>query len=226
MARCVRHALLALLAMAATGEELELGGGGVESYPVEGRIAMRGLSDGDGGAPPTTEVVLNGGEYRTYTRPDGAFVFHDVKPGVYLLDVLSVEYIFSQVKLNLPAAAAEGTIRCLEYKYPGAAKQPIGYPLELKPHVRQQYFEIREQPGLHTILRNPMMLMVAFTGFVVLFMPKMMDSMDPEEKKKMQEQMGNAQDPAAMMKSLFGMGGDDDDDEPAEKPRPKISNRK
>ena len=221
MARCVGRAALWLLAALwlAAGDEAGGGGGAtIESYPVEGRLVLRGAA---ASAPvETTEVVLNGGEYRTYTRPDGAFVFHDVAPGVYLLDVLSVEYIYSQVKLNLPAAV-DGEIRCLEYKYPGAAKQPIAYPLELRPHVRQQYFEVREQPGLHTVFRNPMMLMLLFTGFVVLFMPKMMESMDPEEMKKMQEQMGAAQDPASMMKNLFGVGGDDDDDDEDEKPKLK-----
>jgi len=46
-------------------------------------------------------AVCAGGEYRTLTRADGSFVFHDVKPGVYLLDVLSVDYFFSQVSLIL-----------------------------------------------------------------------------------------------------------------------------
>ena len=211
--------LLVLLCACVAGDELELGGG-IEFYPVEGKLRMRGSAT----LPATTEVVLNGGEYRTYTRPDGSFVFHDVKPGVYLLDVLSIEYIFSQVKLNLPTAVESG-IRCLEYRYPGAAKQPIPYPLELVPHVKQAYFEVRETPGLHTLFRNPMMLMLLFTGAVVVLMPKMMDNMDPEEMKKMQEQMGAAQDPASMLKNLFGAGGDDDDDdEPAEKP--KHANRK
>ena len=37
--------------------------------------------------------------------------------------------------------------------------------------------------------------------------------------------IGAAQDPASMLKNLFGAGGDDDDDdEPAEKP--KLANRK
>ena len=131
-------------------------------------------------------------------------------PGVYLLDVLSVDYVFSQIKLNLPTAAGE-PIRCLEYAYPGAAKKAAPYPVELSPHLKMQYFDVREQPGLHTLFRNPMLLMMMFTCGLVVFMPKLMDGMDPEEKKKLQEQMGAAQDPASMMKSLFGLQGDEDD---------------
>ena len=212
--------LLAACVARCGADELELGGA-IESHPVEGTVRLRGA----GASLPTTEVVLNGGEYRTYTRPDGGFVFHDVEPGVYLLDVLSVDYIFSQVKLNLPKAGGEA-IRCLEYRYPGAAKQPMAYPLELAAHVKQQYFEVRETPGLHTLFRNPMMLMLLFTGAVVVLMPKMMDNMDPEEMKKMQEQMGAAQDPASMLKNLFGGGGGDDDDDDDEPPPKKLGARK
>jgi hypothetical protein len=49
------------------------------------------------------------------------FIFHDVAPGVYLLDVLSANIAFSQVKISLPASPVE-KVRCLEYKFPGAQK--------------------------------------------------------------------------------------------------------
>jgi len=84
----------------------------VESYPVEGRVRLPRDA-----ALPTTEVTLNGDEHRALTRPDGRFTFHDVPPGVYLLDVLSLDYVFSQIKLNLPATAGEQP-RCLESPRP------------------------------------------------------------------------------------------------------------
>ncbi|KAH8063110.1 hypothetical protein JL722_2272 [Aureococcus anophagefferens] len=170
--------LLAACVARCGADELELGGA-IESHPVEGTVRLRGA----GASLPTTEVVLNGGEYRTYTRPDGGFVFHDVEPGVYLLDVLSVDYIFSQ------------------------------------------QYEVRERRA-STLFRNPMMLMLLFTGAVVVLMPKMMDNMDPEEMKKMQEQMGAAQDPASMLKNLCGGGGGDDDDDDDEPPQKKLGARK
>ena len=67
--------------------------------------------------------------------------------------------------------------------------------MELAPHLRYQYFERREQPGLHTLFRNPMLLMLLFTCGMVVFMPKLMDAMDPEERAQMQKQMAGAQDP-------------------------------
>jgi len=183
-------------------------------YPVEGSLLLKQTSDQAHRFLPTTEVVLNGGEYRTLTRPDGSFLFHDVEPGVYLLDVLSVDYFFSQIKLNLPKTP-DSPIQCLEYRYPGAEKRPVDYPLRLVSPMKKQYFEKRETVGLHTLFRNPMLLMVGATGLLVLVMPKLMENMDPEEVKKMNEQMGAAQDPAAFMKHMFGVGADDDDDDDA-----------
>lgn len=159
----------------------------------------------------TTEVVLNGGEYRTFTRIDGSFIFHDVKPGVYLLDVHSVEYYFTQVKINLPKAV-DDPIQCVEFRYPGAPKQAVAYPLRLVASSKKQYFEQREQMGIHTLFRNPMMLMLVATGLIVVVMPKLMENMDAEEMKKMQEQMGAAHDPAQMLKNLFGVPDDNDND--------------
>ena len=176
-------------------------------YPVEGTLVLKDRSRNLG----TTEVMLNGGEYRTLTKTDGTFTFHDVEPGVYLLDVLSVEHFFSQVKINLPRSASS-PIQCLEYRYPGDAKRSISYPLRLVSPGRKQYFEQREAVGLHTLLKNPMLLMVGVTGLMVLVLPKLMENMDPDEVKKMQEQMGAAQDPASMVKHLFGIGDADDDE--------------
>ena len=135
--------------------------------------------------PPHLQITLNGGEYEAFSRVDGGFTFHDVKPGVYLLDVLSDEAMFSQVrktggggvprgtsppfllrdasdtaltpstrttcdpqvKINLPTDL-EGKVRCLEYRYPGAPKQPTTYPLNLVAHTKIRYFEVRRAAPL------------------------------------------------------------------------------
>ncbi len=43
------------------------------------------------------EVVLEGGLRSSLCTSDGRFVFHDVNPGRYTLDVHSALYLFSQV---------------------------------------------------------------------------------------------------------------------------------
>ena len=49
--------------------------------------------------------------------------------------------------------------------------------------------------------RNPTVLMMGFMGLMAWGMPKMMEGMDPEELKKMQEEMGDSP-----MSSLLGGG--------------------
>lgn len=44
-------------------------------------------------------MLLNGGEQVTYARADGSFVFRDVAPGRYVVDIPSEVYLFSQVRM-------------------------------------------------------------------------------------------------------------------------------
>ena len=205
--------LAALLASAAAAA-----GAAVDGHAVEGKIKLplKLLQEGD---LRTTEVTLNGGEHRAFTRPDGSCRFTADAPGVYLLEVFTTEYLFSQFKLNLPED--DGEIRVLEYMYPGANKRAAAYPVDLRPHVKLEYFDKRQQPGLHTLFRNPMLLMMGFTMLMVFFMPKLMDSLDPEERKRMEEQMSNSSDPQKMIKGLFGLSDEKESDSEDEASRAK-----
>jgi hypothetical protein len=72
-------------------------------------------------------------------------------------------------------ADAEGTIKCLEYKYPGAAKQTIAYPLELMAQVKLNYFEARPKVSVMGMLMgNPMMLMMGAMVLMLSLFPKLL----------------------------------------------------
>lgn len=58
------------------------------------------------------QVVLNGGESTTLTAKDGTFVFRDVTPGVYLLEVLSTRFHYSTMRVTLDKT----DIIAVEYK--------------------------------------------------------------------------------------------------------------
>lgn len=64
-------------------------------------------------------------------------------------------------------------------------------PLELVPVSTAQYFEARESFNVMTILKNPMYLLVIMTVVMAFIAPKLIEGMDPEELKAMQENMGN-----------------------------------
>ena len=160
--------------------------------------------------PPTTRVTLNGGEYETFTRIDGSFVFHDVKPGIHLLDVLSPIAMFSQVKINIPSDPASGKVRCLEYRYPGAPKAPVtcmeGPGLTLMAHTRMFYFEQRPRVSIMGMLMgNPMLLMMGAMAALAYLAPGAFDMKEfQEQQKKAQEELGvDTSDPMAMFSKLF-----------------------
>ena len=74
------------------------------------------------------------------------------------------------------------------------------------------------------IFRNPMLLMMLFAGGMTFIMPKMMEGMDPEQRKEMEKQMAAQQDPMKMMQGLFGGGEEEEEDD--DSPKKKIGNAK
>lgn len=166
---------------------------------------------------PSVLITLNHGEFSTYsTVSDGAFFFHNVPPGVHVLDVHSSEYIFSQVKIQLLADSMNDP-KCIEYVYPGAPKQVLtDTPITLTAHGRYEYFQPRPTLSIFSILQNPMILMMIVGAVLMLFMPMMMEGLDDEQKEIMKKQMEAQQDPTKMLSSFFG-GGDEEDDKASKK---------
>ena len=125
---------------------------------------------------------------------------------MHLLDVHSLHFSFSQVKIQLLDNAMD-TPKCIEYVYPGSQKQAIPHPLQLTAHAQFQYFEKRPQFSFLFIFKNPMILMMIFGVGMMYIMPKMMENMDEEQKEQMKKQMDmqkDMQDPSKMLKQLWG----------------------
>jgi hypothetical protein len=151
----------------------------------------------------STLITLNNGEYSTYSAAqDGSFTFHNIPPGVHVLDVHSNIYHFSQIKIQLiPSNDMEPN--CIEYVYPGATKYSIEHPLLLNAHATYDYFEKRPSFSPFRIFKNPMVLMmIVSVGFMVI-MPHMMSNLDPEQKEQMKKQMEMQQDPTKMLSQMW-----------------------
>jgi hypothetical protein len=102
--------------------------------------------------------------------------------GVYTLDVLALHVLFPQAKLKVEADS--NTITVVEFKYPGAKRNAIAYPIILTAIAPVAYFQ--QRPPLNLIgmlLGNPMMLMMLFSVGVMFLMPKLTEGMDEEELK-------------------------------------------
>eukprot|EP00850_Spirogloea_muscicola_P014344 SM000102S09202 [mRNA] locus=s102:265601:266516:+ [translate_table: standard] len=80
--------------------------------------------------------------------------------------------------------------------YTEDSSQVLPQPLVLQATKDEDYFEKREPFSPMTFLKSPMGMMVAFMVVVVFLLPKLMDSIDPEEMKKMQEDMRNQPTPS------------------------------
>jgi ER membrane protein complex subunit 7 len=143
----------------------------------------------------------------TYSRRDGNFTIHDIPPGIYVIDVHSPTHHFSQIKCQFKPEAVEEDkpiLSCLEYLYPGAPKLVVDKLLTLTAMATFEYFEVKRGFSIFSILKNPMLLMMAFTVGMMYIMPKMMENLDPEEREQMKKQMAMQQDPTKMLGELFG----------------------
>jgi hypothetical protein len=131
-----------------------------------------------------------------------------------LLDVLSNEYMFSQLKLKVSEDTE--TVSVVEYKYPGATRTPGIYPISLSPHVQQNYYHKKEGFSLYkTVMGNPMMVMMIVMGGAFVLFPNML-TVDKEQLKEMQKLNGGDEDPMNALKKMLSGGdskGNDEDDD-------------
>ena len=195
--------------------------GDVPKTQIEGRIEFQGVITKPFNI--TTKITLNHGEYTTYSRIDGSFVIYDVGPGIHDVTFFSKKYHFPQVKIQLLEDSMDAP-KCLEYTFPGAQKRALKYPLVINPKGSYQYFETKKGFSIFGLLRNPMVIMMLFSGGLMFAMPYMMEGLDPEEKARMKEQMKSQQDPSAMLTQMWGdmTGGGEEEALNSKKERKRV----
>ena len=160
---------------------------------------------------PNTRVVLNGGEYSSLSRADGSFTFYNVDAGIYLLEVLCVEFAFPQIKVKIVKGEEydggdEETISVVEYKYPGANRTPGSHPIKLIALTPLKYFQ--DPPRFNIfgfIMGNPMILIMALSAGLMFIFPKMLQNMDPEAMKEF-EKVQETEDPMEALKKMMSVG--------------------
>ncbi len=195
-----------------------------ERTDVQGRLAFP-TKQANTQALANVKVTLNGHEFSTFTNADGSFTFHQVPVGIYTLDALSPHILFPVAKIKISSAAsntdADTTeVTVVEYKYPGAARQHMDYPIVLKALTMVGYFKPPPSFSIWSmIMANPMMIIMLGFGGLMVFM---FQNMDPELMKEIQEQNKNKEDPTKMVQdmmsgkglsAMFGGAKDDDDDD-------------
>merc|ERR1711920_175452 len=168
----------------------------------------------DTASVPPLKIVLRDNKDRVaYTTNEGKFEFDFVPSGKYLLSVVSPTYAFSHFHVIVDGKS--GSKRIVQYPYygaPGTELADANAALKINALSRPNYFAKRETITIGTMLKNPMVLMMAFTAVMAFGMPKLMEGIDPEELKQVQQDMGGG-DPQQMMSNLFGGSKNDDDDD-------------
>eukprot|EP00457_Paulinella_chromatophora_P016044 gb/GEZN01016765.1/.p1 GENE.gb/GEZN01016765.1/~~gb/GEZN01016765.1/.p1 ORF type:complete len:199 (-),score=33.75 gb/GEZN01016765.1/:206-802(-) len=151
---------------------------GAKVFSIEGNIKLPKSEK-----PSFARVVLNGGEYTGLVRHNGNFVIHDLPRGNYVLDVHYTGYMFSQLSVSLSPESAGAEVKASTV----GRNDRLAYPLSIRPVRQLQYFQVRPPIQYMSYLKNPMVIMMIFTGVMAIIMPRMMSNMDPEELKEIQK---------------------------------------
>uniref|UniRef100_A0A0C9SAB1 TSA: Wollemia nobilis Ref_Wollemi_Transcript_4254_1228 transcribed RNA sequence n=1 Tax=Wollemia nobilis TaxID=56998 RepID=A0A0C9SAB1_9CONI len=163
-----------------------------EGYTVIGRVKTEALGGKGYGVPSKTtnvKVILNG-ETVSFIRPDGFFSFYNVPAGTHLIEVVAMGYFFSPVRVDV-SARLHGKVQAYQTE-----NRRLLSELVLEPLREEYYFEKREPFSPIALLKSPMGLMVGFMVVAVFLLPKLMESIDPEEMKRAQEEMRNQPGPS------------------------------
>ncbi|KAF6158091.1 hypothetical protein GIB67_014885 [Kingdonia uniflora] len=165
---------------------LAISSGTGEGYTINGRVRIPGVGANGFSLPgklSNVKIILNGGQKVSFPRPDGYFSFQNVPAGTHLIEVSSIGYFFSPVRVDVSARNA-GSIQATLTENRRSLSE-----LVLEPLRGEHYYEIKEPFSILSLVKSPMGLMMCFMVVVVFLMPKLVENMDPEEMKQAQEQM-------------------------------------
>jgi hypothetical protein len=119
------------------------------------------------------------GEFTTLLTGDGEFSLSMMPAGKYQLETEVVGYFFEPLRVEI---ASDGGVRAA----PMYHKEKLAYPLVLAPHAQKPvYFKQHPPVNVLNYLKSPMVIMMIVMGFIIVVLPKMMDSMDPAEREEL-----------------------------------------
>uniref|UniRef100_A0A1A7YXJ7 Endoplasmic reticulum membrane protein complex subunit 7 n=1 Tax=Iconisemion striatum TaxID=60296 RepID=A0A1A7YXJ7_9TELE len=172
--------------------DMESGSGvGVSSQPngdrfkIEGRAIVPGVKTHDWVS--TARVLVEGEEHVGFLRTDGSFAVNDVPSGSYVVEVITPTYRFEPVRVDI---TTKGKMRARMVNYIKTSeviRQP--YPLQIRSVGPHSYFMKRETWGWTDFLMNPMVMMMVLPLLIIVLLPKVVNTNDPEMRKEMEQSM-------------------------------------
>ncbi|KAI5457973.1 hypothetical protein BGZ63DRAFT_392309 [Mariannaea sp. PMI_226] len=151
------------------------------------------------GLSPNTHATLSnlGAQFSAPLSTSNTFVFQNVTPGSYLVDVHCPTEVYSPLRVDIaldekvPVQAWE-TYRGNDWENKGEAV-PLrggsgGRGIEVRAVRTKSYFVERPTFSVLSILKNPMILMGLVSMGLFFGMPKLVENMDPELRAEFEEQ--------------------------------------
>ncbi|KZT74696.1 hypothetical protein DAEQUDRAFT_760722 [Daedalea quercina L-15889] len=129
-----------------------------------------------------SKVVLDNGKLQGGITRNGSFEIPDVSPGVYILSVVSHDYHFDKLRVDVFETESLPEVRPYIPGTPLSPPSPVTlpYPILLTARAKNDYFAPPQSFNLMGMFQSPMMLMMLVMGGMMLAMPYILKSMDPE----------------------------------------------
>lgn len=182
--------------------------GNGDRFKIEGRAIVPNAKTQEWVS--SSRVLVEGEEYVGFLRTDGSFVVNDVPSGSYVVEVISPTFKFEPVRVDI---TSKGKIRARLVNYIKTSeviRQP--YPLQMRSPGRQSFFMKRETWGWSDFLMNPMVMMMVLPLLIIVLLPKVVNTNDPEMRKEMEQSMNmlnpnpELPDVSEFMTKLFSKG--------------------
>ncbi|RDB28917.1 ER membrane protein complex subunit 7 [Hypsizygus marmoreus] len=138
----------------------------------------------------SSKFVLDNGRLKGSVTHDGSFRIPDVPVGTYILSVVSPNYAFDQVRVDVLDSQSTPEVRPYVLGTPLNPPSTVllSHPIILTPRQKHAYFIPPESFDLVAMFSNPMMLIMVVGGVMMLAMPYLMKNMDPEAMEEFKEQ--------------------------------------
>ncbi|XP_034018272.1 ER membrane protein complex subunit 7 [Thalassophryne amazonica] len=156
-----------------------------DRFKIEGRAIVPGVRTQDWVS--TARVLVEGEEYVGFLRTDGSFSVNDIPSGSYVVEVITPSYRFEPVRVDI-TSKGKMRARLVNYiKISEVIRHP--YPLQIRSSGPHSYFMKRETWGWTDFLMNPMVMMMVLPLLIIVLLPKVVNTNDPEMRKEMEQSM-------------------------------------
>ncbi|KAF6766369.1 hypothetical protein DFP72DRAFT_1057525 [Ephemerocybe angulata] len=137
-------------------------------------------------------ILDSGSEYAGSITASGDFTIFDVPSGTYLLSIITHDYTFDKLRIDVHNPADAQTVEVRPY-IEGTPLHPpstviLPYPIKVSAKGKFAYFSPPDSFNLITMLSNPMTMMMVFGGIMMLATPYMMKNLDPEALEEMKKE--------------------------------------